>query len=162
MKLDLDLIDYFSYKITNMYTGLLHLHNTLRWVIIIALILSIYKLFTNKDALKTSKILLMSAHASLLVGLYQYIAGPLGIKMIQSAGMAATMKDSVSRFWAVEHIFSMILAIVLITIGHIKYKKTLKPSPTRIFYVIALILILLAMPWPFRAGIGRPLFPGMG
>jgi hypothetical protein len=144
-----------------MYTGLLHLHNTLRWVILIALILSIYKLFTQKDALKTSKILLISAHTSLVVGLYQYIAGPLGIKLIQSAGMAATMKDASSRFWAVEHIFSMILAIVLITIGHLKYKKTLKPSPTRILYVVALILILLAIPWPFREGIGRPLFPGM-
>jgi cell division protein FtsW (lipid II flippase) len=145
-----------------MYTGLLHLHNTLRWVVLIALILSIYKLFTQKDALKTSKILLISAHVSLLVGLYQYIAGPLGIKLIQSAGMGATMKDASSRFWAVEHIFSMILAIVLITIGHLKYKKTLKPSPTRILYVVALILILLAIPWPFREGIGRPLFPGMG
>ena len=81
-----------------MYTGLLHLHNTLRWVVLIALILSIYKLFTQKDALKTSKTLLMSAHASLLVGLYQYIAGPLGIKMIQSAGMAATMKDFCDYF----------------------------------------------------------------
>ena len=145
-----------------MYTGLLHLHNTLKWVILIALILSIYKLFTQKDALKTSKILLISAHTSLVVGLYQYIAGPLGIKLIQSAGMGATMKDATSRFWAVEHIFSMILAIVLITIGHVKYKKTLKPGPTRILYVVALILILLAIPWPFRAGIGRPLFPGMG
>ena len=58
-----------------MYNGLLHLHNTLRWVVLIALIISIYKLFTQKDALKTSKTLLMSAHASLLVGLYQYIAG---------------------------------------------------------------------------------------
>ena len=145
-----------------MYTGLLHLHNTLRWVVLIALILSIYKLFTNKDALKTSKTLLMSALASLVVGLYQYIAGPLGIKMIQSAGMAATMKDAGSRFWAVEHIFSMILAIVLITIGHVKYKKTQNAGPTRILYVVALILILLAMPWPFREAIGRPLFPGMG
>jgi hypothetical protein len=145
-----------------MYTGLLHLHNTLRWVVLFFLIVSIIKLFTQKDAFKSSKALLISAHTSLLVGLYQYIAGPLGIKMIQAAGMAATMKDPASRFWAVEHMFSMILAIVLITIGHIKYKKSLKPGPTRILYVIALILILLAMPWPFRAGIGRPLFPSMG
>lgn len=145
-----------------MYNGLLHLHNTLRWVVLVTLVLSIVKLFTQKDALKTSKILLISAHASLLVGLYQYIVGPLGIKMIQSAGMGVVMKDSASRFWAVEHIFSMLLAIALITIGHVKYKKTSKPSPTRILYVIALILILLAMPWSFRAGIGRPWLPGMG
>jgi uncharacterized membrane protein len=145
-----------------MYTGLLHLQNSLRWVILIALIVSIFKLFTQKDALKSSKILLISTHISLLVGLYHYIAGPLGIKMIQSAGMGATMKNASSRFWAVEHVFTMLIAIILITIGHIKYKKTLKSSPTRILYVIALILILLAIPWPFRAGVGRPLFPGMG
>ncbi len=144
-----------------MYNGLLHLHSTLRWVVIIALLISIYKLFAQKDALKTSRTLLMSAHASLLIGLYQYIVGPLGIKKIQTLGMGATMKDAVSRFWAVEHIFSMLLAIVLITIGHVKYKKTLKASPTRILYVIALILILLAMPWPFREGIKRTLIPGM-
>ncbi len=145
-----------------MYTGLLHLQNSLRWVILIALIVSIFKLFTQKDALKSSKTLLISTHFSLLIGLYHYIVGPLGIKMIQSAGMGATMKNAISRFWAVEHVFTMLIAIILITIGHIKYKKTLKPSPTRILYVIALILILLAIPWPFREGIGRPLFPGMG
>jgi len=145
-----------------MYTGLLHLQNSLRWVVLFFLIVSIIKLFTQKDALKSSKALLISTHISLLVGLYHYIVGPLGIKMIQSAGMGATMKDAASRFWAVEHVFTMLIAIILITIGHIKYKKTLKPSPTRILYVIALILILLAIPWPFRAGIGRPLFPGMG
>lgn len=145
-----------------MYTGLLHLQNSLRWVVLIALIISIFKLFTQKDALKSSKALLISTHISLLVGFYHYIVGPLGIKMIQSAGMGATMKNATSRFWAVEHVFTMLIAIILITIGHIKYKKTLKPSPTRILYVIALVLILLAIPWPFRAGIGRPLFPGMG
>jgi len=145
-----------------MYTGLLHLQNSLRWVVLFFLIVSIIKLFTQKDALKSSKALLISTHISLLVGLYHYIVGPLGIKMIQSAGMGATMKNATSRFWAVEHVFTMLIAIILITIGHIKYKKTLKPSPTRILYVIALILILLAIPWPFRAGIGRPLFPGMG
>jgi len=145
-----------------MYTGLLHLQNSLRWVVLFFLIVSIIKLFTQKDALKSSKALLISTHISLLVGLYHYIVGPLGIKMIQSAGIGATMKNATSRFWAVEHVFTMLIAIILITIGHIKYKKTLKPSPTRILYVIALILILLAIPWPFRAGIGRPLFPGMG
>jgi len=34
-----------------------------------------------------------------------------------------------------------------------KYKKAF------IFFVIAFIFIMLAMPWPFREIIGRPLFP---
>ena len=145
-----------------MNTGLLHLHNALRWVILISLLLSIYQLYFKKDALKTSKILLISSHSTLLLGLYQYFFGAVGIKMIQAAGMGVAMKDSTTRFWAVEHISSMLIAIVLITIGHISYKKTQNASKTTVFYVIALLLIVLAMPWPFREGIGRPWFPGMG
>jgi hypothetical protein len=145
-----------------MNTGLLHLHNALRWVILITLLMSIYKLYSKKDALKTSKILLISSHSTLLLGLYQYFFGAVGIKMIQAAGMGVAMKDATTRFWAVEHISSMLIAIVLITIGHISYKKTQNASKTTVFYVIALLLIVLAMPWPFREGIGRPWFPGMG
>ena len=145
-----------------MNTGLLHLHNALRWVILISLLVSIYQLYSKKDALKTSKILLISSHSTLLLGLYQYFFGAVGFKMIQAAGMGVAMKDATTRFWAVEHISSMLIAIVLITIGHISYKKTQNASKTTVFYVIALLLIVLAMPWPFREGIGRPWFPGMG
>ncbi len=146
-----------------MNTGLLHLHNLLRWVILITLILSIAKLLTKQDALKTSKILLISAHTTLVLGLYQYFFGPVGLQLISQAagGMKEVMKDAAGRFWAVEHILSMVIAIVLITIGHIKYKKGGKPGSTTTFYLIALLLILSAIPWPFRAGIGRPWFPGM-
>ena len=145
-----------------MNTGLLHLHNLLRWVILITLILSIYKLYTKQDALKTSKILLMASHTTLLIGLYQYFTGSVGFKMIQAAGMGEAMKNAPTRFWAVEHIFSMILAIILITVGHIGYKKTQNTSRAKVLYVIALLLIVLAMPWPFKEGVGRPWFPGMG
>ncbi|MEI7959479.1 MAG: hypothetical protein WCH36_01090 [Chitinophagaceae bacterium] len=145
-----------------MTTGLLHLHNLLRWVILITLFLSIYKLWSKQNALGTSKILLISSHTTLLLGLYQYITGAVGLKMIQAAGMGAAMKDAATRFWAVEHIFSMVLAIVLITIGHVKYKKSSQSGTTQVLYVIALLLILSAIPWPFRAGIGRPWFPGVG
>ena len=144
-----------------MNTGLLHLHNVLRWVILITLILSIYKLYTKQDALKTSKILLISSHTTLLIGLYQYFTGAVGIKMIQAMGMAETMKNAATRFWAVEHIFSMILAIIFITIGHIGYKKSQNASRAKVLYVVALLLIVLAMPWRFKEGIGRPWFPGM-
>ena len=145
-----------------MYNGLLHLHNTLRWVIIITLLVVIVRLLMKKDALKASKVLLISAHSTLVLGLYQYFFGSLGFQLIKTAagGMKEVIKDSVSRFWAVEHAFSMILAIVFITIGHVKYKKSRKPNPSLVFFVLALVLILLMTPWPFKAGIGRPWFPG--
>ena len=144
-----------------MTTGLLHLHNFLRWVILIAILVAIVQLLLKKDALKVSKILLISAHSTLVLGLYQYFFGKIGFVFIKTMGMAAVMKDSVARFWAVEHIFSMLLAITLITIGHVKYKKGGAPKTTLILYIIALLLIFAAIPWPFRAAIARPLFPGM-
>jgi len=144
-----------------MTTGLLHLHNFLRWVVLIAILVAIVQLLLKKDALKASKILLISAHSTLVLGLYQYFFGKIGFVFIKTMGMAAVMKDSVARFWAVEHIFSMLLAITLITIGHVKYKKGGAPKTTLILYIIALLLIFGAIPWPFRAALARPLFPGM-
>ena len=144
-----------------MTTGLLHLHNFLRWVVLIAILVAIVQLLLKKDALKVSKILLISAHSTLVLGLYQYFFGKIGFIFIKTMGMAAVMKDSVARFWAVEHIFSMLLAITLITIGHVKYKKGGAPKTTLILYIIALLLIFGAIPWPFRAALARPLFPGM-
>lgn len=145
-----------------MNTGLLHLHNILRWVILITLLLSLYKLFVKQDALKTSKILLISSHTTLLIGLYQYfVSSLLGFKLIQTVGMKTAMGDAASRFWGVEHAFTMIIAIVLITIGHIKYKKSGKSGLTKVLYLLALLLILLMTPWPLKAGVGRPWFPGL-
>ena len=146
-----------------MNTGLLHLHNLLRWVILITLVWSIAKLLTKQDALKVSKILLISAHTTLVLGLYQYFFGPVGFQLIHQAagGMKEVMKDAAGRFWAVEHAISMIIAIALITIGHLKYKKSGKPGATTVLYLVALLLILSAIPWPFRAEVGRPWFPGM-
>ena len=143
-----------------MATGLLHLHNLLRWVVLIAILVAIVQLLMNKNALKASKVLLISAHTTLVLGLYQYFFGAVGFALIKSMGMAAVMKDNLARFWAVEHIFSMVLAIILITIGHVKYKKGGSSKTTLILYILALLLIFAVIPWPFRAEIARPLFPG--
>lgn len=143
-----------------MTTGLVHLHNLLRWVVLIALFWAIIKLFLQQDALKVSKVLLISAHTTLLLGLYQYFFGPVGFYFIKTMGMAEAMKDKLARFWAVEHIGSMLLAIVLITIGHVKYKKGGAPKTTLLLYILALLLIMAAVPWPFREGIARPWYPG--
>ena len=143
-----------------MTTGLVHLHNLLRWVVLIAMLFAIVQLLLKKDALKASKVLLISAHSTLVLGLYQYFFGPMGFKLIQAAGMKVAMASSAIRFWAVEHISSMLIAIILITVGHIKYKKGGAPNTTLILYILALLLIFTAIPWPFRAEIGRPLYPG--
>ena len=68
-----------------------------------------------------------------------------------SLPFAEAMKDSVSRFWKVEHLAGMIIAITLITIGRIRAKKLnedlRKHKASVIYYAIALILIIGSIPW---------------
>ena len=144
-----------------MESGLLHLHNFLRWVILFFLLLALVQAFGKIAGLKkTSLWLLISAHITLLIGLYQYFTGAFGYKLIQANGFSAVMKDSALRFWAVEHISTMLIAIILITIARGKSKSGAYPAASWL-YLIALLLILAGVPWPFREGIARPWFPGM-
>lgn len=142
-----------------MESGLLHLHNFLRWVILFFLLIALIQSLSKKAGLKkTSLWLLIAAHITLLIGLYQYFTSAVGYKLIQLNGFAAVMKDSAMRFWAVEHLAGMLIAIILITIARGKAKRGGYPT---LLYVLALIIILAVVPWPFREGIGRPWFPGM-
>ncbi len=144
-----------------MESGLLHLHNFLRWVILFFLLLSLIQAFGKNAGLKkTSLWLLIASHVTLLIGLFQYFTGAFGYKLIQLNGFAGVMKDSALRFWAVEHITGMLIAIILITIARGK-AKTANYGAASWLYLVALLVILAVVPWPFREGIARPWFPGM-
>jgi len=149
-----------------MYIGLLHLHSFLRWVIIVLAVVAIYRSYAGMKAgkvfsagdKKTGLFLMIAAHTTLLVGLYLWIAGPWGLANIRNLGFGDVMKDKVYRFFAVEHIFGMLVAIVLITIGRGVAKKNIPDAAKfkRSFwlFLVALIIILATIPWPFREGIG--------
>jgi hypothetical protein len=99
-----------------MATGLLHLHNILRWVVLLLLIVVFLKslagrggqkAFTSGDR-KSAMFLMIFADIQLLIGLLLYFMGPWGIKNIQSQGMGPIMSNSVNRYWAVEHLIGML------------------------------------------------------
>ena len=156
-----------------MDTGLLHLHNLLRWVILILLLISLFKALTGWQQNKTFSagdrrvwlFTLIAAHITLLVGLYHWLWGRYGILKATLPDGESIMKNRFFRFFWVEHPTFMILAIVMITLG---YGMSKKPVPDNVkyrrafwFFLIALLMILVSVPWPFRVGIGRPWFPGM-
>lgn len=144
-----------------MEKGLLHTHNLLRWIILILLLVTIFQAFSKNQGIRKSSLwLLIAAHITFLIGIYQWFSGNFGYKIWQNVPVKDIMKTSALRFWAIEHIFGMLLAIVLITIGRTKSKQ-LKYGPAGWLYLIALIIILATIPWPFREVIGRPWFPGM-
>lgn len=152
-----------------MYNILLFAHNLLRWVILIFLLLNIFRHLMNarkpweKTDSSLGSILMISAHITLLIGLYQWLAGAYGWQIIQSKGFGAVMKDSASRFWAVEHLTGMLIAIILITVGKGIGRKAIPDSTKHrragFLFLAALVAILLVTPWPGRPGVGRPLNP---
>lgn len=156
-----------------MDTGLLHLHNILRWVILILLLASIVKAYSGWQAKRLFSaadrriwlFTLIAGHITLLIGLVQWLWGRYGMLKVDLPEGTSIMKDKFFRFFWVEHPLFMILAIIMITLG---YGMAKKPIPDDVkykrafwFFFIALLMILVAVPWPFRAGIGRPWFPGM-
>ncbi len=155
-----------------MYNGLLHLHSVLRWIILILLLVALFKSFADRNKAftpghkKTGLFLMITADIMFLVGLYQWFTGPWGLKSIQANGMGNVMKNASLRFFAVEHLLGMLIAIALIHVGYTYSKKDI-PDPMKhkrvlLFYGLALLIILISIPWPFRAvGAGRTWFPGM-
>lgn len=118
----------------------------------------------NAGDRKIDLFLMISAHITLVIGLYQWFVGGFGYKSFQNNGVKLVMETASLRFWAVEHIGGMLLAIVLITIGRGAVKRGSDASAhnkAAWLFLLALIFILAVVPWPFRQGIGRPWFPGM-
>lgn len=155
-----------------MYTGLVHLHNVLRWVILILLLIALFrhlggmnsKRSVNAGDRKIDLFLFICVNLMFLLGFYQWIAGPWGLKLIQNVGMGEVMKNAAFRFWAVEHPVGMIVAIALISIGRGAVKRATDAGAHKKafwMFLLALIIILASIPWPFREAVARPLLPGM-
>lgn len=143
-----------------MYQGLLHAHSGLRWIVLIAALYAIvaaYKAWKANTpfagAVKSAGTLFVSSlHLQFILGLVVYFQSQWFTSL--SANFGAAMKDSTVRFYALEHPIMMLLAVVLATIGSAKSKKKAndadKAKTRFIWFTIALVIILVAIPWPFR------------
>ena len=151
-----------------MYTPLLYVHSYLRWValalVAALLIRSLVGVFASRPWPAKGGILGRAALSALdlqfLVGLVLYIfASPVVRVAFSDFGQA--MQDTQTRFWAVEHIVAMTVALVVI---HMGWARALKTPPDRrkhllvlIFLTLGLLVIAYAIPWPGTSA-GRPLF----
>lgn len=87
-------------------------------------------------------------HLQFLIGIILYAISP---KVSFGPHM---MENTLQRFYTVEHVSLMVIAIIIITIGHIRSKK-LKESVRKfktvfIYFLIGFLIIMIAIPWPFR------------
>ena len=134
-----------------MYQVLLPSHSLLRFAVLLLLIVVIVisligwlgkKPYTATNN-KLSLFLLIATHLQFLLGLFLYFVSPY----VQFN--SSTMKDATTRYWTVEHVSMMIIAVVLITVARSTAKKmTVDESKHKrlfIFNSIALLIILAAI-----------------
>lgn len=134
-----------------LYSFFLHAHSGWRYVVTILIVVAIFMAFSGwlgkkpytELNRKINLFTLISAHIQLLLGLVLYFTSPL----VQFN--SETMKNDTTRYWTVEHITMMIIAIILITVGHSKAKKLVLPEKKHrtiaLYYTIALIIVIVAI-----------------
>ncbi len=141
-----------------MYSLLKNVHSYWAYFLLLVLILAILnaiagkikgKDFESRD-LRLSLFGLIFSHIQLLIGLILYFVSPW-FKQWSNLGMGGVMKDSQTRLFLVEHPFTNILAIVLITMGWSLHKRQSDPGKKflriAVFYGLGLLLLLSRIPW---------------
>jgi uncharacterized BrkB/YihY/UPF0761 family membrane protein len=136
-----------------MYSTLLGLHSGLRYLVLlllaVSLLLAIVGLFGKKPYTQTNRKLnlfaMISTHIQFLVGLILYFFSPL----VNYSNMGQAMKETMTRYWTVEHFVMMLFAIVLITLGHSRSKKAAddfnKHRSIALYYGLAVLVIVVAI-----------------
>lgn len=141
-----------------MYPFVLFLHSWLRWILLIFLTVVIirsfygwfqHQHFTRGDD-RSTVILLSLFHTQLLLGLILYFfLSPITKAAFHDFG--AAMKDSYLRYWAVEHFFIMLFAVIIAQIGRLRIKKAhddlAKFRNAAIYFTLAMVLIISRIPW---------------
>lgn len=140
-----------------MLEGLKHAHSGLRWIVLFLIAFAIISAYSgwkgNKEYTGSHKKIhlfsMIGLHIQVLIGLVLYFLN-FGAKVNFSDIGEET---GIIRFFTVEHLTAMLIAAVIFTIGYSKAKRlsndNMKFKTIFIFYTIALVIIFLAIPWPF-------------
>jgi len=150
-----------------MYQILLPLHSVIRWLVLSSLLFAIYRGYrgwlgnrpytTIDNAARLFAVNI--AHIQLVIGLWLYFISPIVNYFLHNFKEAVHERQI--RFFGMEHITMMLVAIVFITIGSAKAKRKTtdkeKFKPMAIWFTISLLLIFTSIPWSFSPLISRPL-----
>ena len=135
-----------------------NLHSYLAYIVLLVLVIATAnaligwlskKEFRFEKDLRISLFALILSHIQLVIGLIVFFVSANGLKALQTLGMSGL--NAPARLLAVEHPFTNIIAIALITIGWSRHKKktddTAKFKSIGVFYGLGLLLILSRIPW---------------
>lgn len=147
-----------------MYAVVLVLHSWIRWIAIVAGIGAVLGAIrsrgdNDRPAEWWGLLFMTSLDLQLLLGLLLYFVVSPNMQMVR-AHFSEAMQIPQLRFWAVEHVTAMIVAIFLAHLGRVLARKAADPVARRTrrlaCFGLSLILVLAATPWPGLV-YGRPL-----
>lgn len=151
-----------------MYSLLLVLHSLTRWLVLAFLVYSIYRAWVgytqNKAFSKADNAFrhwtATVAHIQLMIGMLLYTQSPV-VKHFWT-GAKTGLQNPDLTFYGLTHLILMLSAIVVLTTGSAlaKRKSTDKEKHRTmlVWFSIALIIIFIAIPWPFSPLSARPYF----
>jgi len=148
-----------------MYSTVLFLHSWVRWLALVAGVGATFATLGAGGAAlsraeRWGRIFMIALDVQMLLGLLLYgLLSPYTAAALKDFG--AAMREPVLRFWAVEHLTMMLAAVIVAHVGKVLARKATDPAKKRmrllLCFGVALLLVLLGMPWPGRAT-ARPLF----
>lgn len=156
------------YTRINMYIIVLTMHSLIRWLVLAGLLFALYRayhglagkrLFSKADNIARIAAATF-AHIQLIIGLWLYFISPVVSYFLENFKTAVHERGI--RFFGMEHSTMMLGAIVVITIGSVKAKRKAtdreKFKSMATWFTIALVILLINIPWPFSPFAARPYF----
>ncbi len=151
-----------------MYNAALLLHSWLRWIVLLAGLAVVVRSAMGLGGQQRwgatderhVKFFTVSLDIQMLLGLLLYFVWSPLVKLAMS-DVGGAMRDGDLRFWLVEHLAGMVVAIALAHVGSVKVRRApddgSKHRTAVIFVGLAMAAILLSIPWPGMPS-ARPLF----
>ncbi|WP_080240234.1 hypothetical protein [Spirosoma rigui] len=149
-----------------MYQTLLIIHSLVRWLVLVTLVYALVNAcigysrkrpFTKADD-AVRHWTATTAHIQLILGATLYFNSPVISAFF--ARFSTSIQSASTAFFGIIHALTMFVAILIITIGSALAKRqTVDRDKFRtllIWFSIGLVLILLAIPWPFSPLANRP------
>lgn len=150
-----------------MYAAILLVHSWLRWAVLIAGAVAIIRSIAGARGSRpwgraddrAGRLFVIALDVQMLLGLLLYfVFSPITRSALSD--FAGAMQVSATRFWAIEHVFGMVVGLLLAHRGASRVKAIQdvrrKHRVAAIMYTLALLAILASIPWPGTPN-GRPL-----
>jgi hypothetical protein len=151
-----------------MYAILLTIHSCFRWLVLISLVYTLLRSYHGLTSALTFSLIdevsrnttVRIVQTQFLIGLALYVFSPMVRYFLQNFGTAVHERHV--RFFGMEHITMMFIAVAAISAGSLKVDKNKtareKFTTIAIWFSVGLVIIFLSIPWEFSPFSSRPYF----